>query len=118
MTARRESEAELRRSEQLLRTTTANTADTLILVDTDLRVRFINKGRGGMTIEEIVGCEISAMLPEPARGFVVAEAAAGAEDRGDGDLRIRVRGGRERNTSKIARCRSATTASARASPSA
>ena len=43
VTARRESEAQLRRSEQLLRATTANTADTLLLVDTDMRVRFINK---------------------------------------------------------------------------
>ena len=37
VTARREAEAKLRRSEQLLRATTANTADTLLLVDTDLR---------------------------------------------------------------------------------
>ena len=37
VTARRESEAKLRRSEQLLRATTSNTADTLLLVDTDLR---------------------------------------------------------------------------------
>ena len=73
VTARRASEARLRRSEQLLRTTTANTADTLILVDADLRIRFINKGCGGMTIEQIVGCEISAVLPEPARCAVVAK---------------------------------------------
>ena len=36
VTARRESETKLRRSEQLLRATTANTADTLMLVDTEL----------------------------------------------------------------------------------
>ena len=73
VTARRESEARLRRSERLLRTTTANTADTLILLDTDLRIRFINKACGGMTIEQIVGCEISAVLPETARCAVVAK---------------------------------------------
>ena len=73
VTARRAAEARVRRSEQLLRTTTANAADTLILVDTDLRIRFINKGCAGMTIERIVGCEISAVLPEPARGCVVAK---------------------------------------------
>ena len=73
VTARRASEVRLRRSEQLLRTTTANTADTLILLDADLRIRFINKGCGGMTIEQIVGCEISAVLPEPARCAVVAK---------------------------------------------
>jgi PAS domain S-box-containing protein len=73
VTAWREAEAQLRRSEQLLRTTTANTADTLMLVDTDLRVRFINKSLCGMTIEKIVGCEIFTVLPEPARGVVVAK---------------------------------------------
>ncbi len=72
VTARRESEAKLRRSEQLLRTTTANTADTLILVDTDLKVRFINRGYGGLAIKDIVGHEISALLPEEARAGVIA----------------------------------------------
>jgi PAS domain S-box-containing protein len=73
VTARRESEAQLRRSEELLRTTTANTADTLILVDTELRVRFINKTFRGLTVEQIVGCEISTLLPERARGIVIAK---------------------------------------------
>jgi PAS domain S-box-containing protein len=73
VTARRESEAKLRRSEQLLRTTTANTADTLMLVDTDLRIKFINRGVRGMSIDDIVGCDISAVLPEAARGVVVAK---------------------------------------------
>jgi PAS domain S-box-containing protein len=70
VTQQRESEAQLRRSEQLLRATTANTADTLLLVDTDMRVRFINKPLCGMTIEQIVGAEILAVLPEPARAVV------------------------------------------------
>ncbi len=73
VTARRESEAKLRRSEQLLRTTTANTADTLMLIDTEFKVRFINRGIGALSIEEIVGCEISELLPEAARGVVVAK---------------------------------------------
>lgn len=73
VTARRESEAKLRRSEQLLRTTTANTADTLMLVDTDLKVRFINRGTGSLSIEEIVGREIAELLPGHARGVVVAK---------------------------------------------
>ena len=72
VTARRESEAQLRRSEQLLRTTTANTADTLILVDTDLKVRFINRGFAGLEIEEIVGREIAMLLPDEARPMVIA----------------------------------------------
>jgi two-component system sensor kinase FixL len=73
VTARHESEAKLRRSEQLLRTTTSNTADTLMLVDTDLTIRFINRGSDGMTIDEIVGCDILAVLPESARAMVVGK---------------------------------------------
>jgi PAS domain S-box-containing protein len=73
VTARRESEAKLRRSEQLLRATTANTADTLLLVDTDLKVRFINRGDHNLRVDEIVGREIAEILPEAARGVVVAK---------------------------------------------
>ena len=73
VTARRESEAKLRRSEQLLRATTANTADTLLLVDTELKVRFINRGDGNLRVDEIVGREIAEILPEAARSFVVAK---------------------------------------------
>jgi PAS domain S-box-containing protein len=68
---RRDSEVRLRRSEELLRATTANTADTLVLVDTGLRVRFINRGIGGMTIEQIIGREIDVLLPEAARDGVL-----------------------------------------------
>jgi PAS domain S-box-containing protein len=71
VSARRESEAKLRRSDQLLRTTTANTVDTLMLVDTDLKIRFINRGSRTLTVDEIVGREISELLPEPARTIVV-----------------------------------------------
>jgi PAS domain S-box-containing protein len=73
VTARRESEAKLRRSDQLLRTTTANTVDTLMLLDTHLRIRFINRASHGMGVEDIVGREISTVLPEPARALVVAK---------------------------------------------
>ena len=68
---RRDSEGRLRRSEELLRATTANTADTLVLLDTALRVRFINKDLAGMTIDEIIGCKIGVLLPEAARARVV-----------------------------------------------
>jgi PAS domain S-box-containing protein len=73
VTPRREAEAKLRRSEQLLRATTANTADTLLLVDTDLKVRFINRGDGNLRVDEIVGRPIADILPEAARGVVVAK---------------------------------------------
>jgi PAS domain S-box-containing protein len=71
ITQRRDSEVRLRRSEELLRATTANTADTLMLIDTGLRIRFINKNVGGMTIEEIIGREIGVLLPESARDGVL-----------------------------------------------
>ena len=71
ITERRDSEVRLRRSEELLRATTANAADTLLLVDTALRIRFINKGVGGMSMEEIIGREIDVLLPEEARQGVV-----------------------------------------------
>jgi len=73
ITERHESEARLRRSEELLRTTTANTADTLLLLDTELRVRFINRDERGMRIDEIVGQHVSVLLPEGARAGVIAK---------------------------------------------
>jgi PAS domain S-box-containing protein len=42
-----------------------------MLVDTGLRVRFINKSIGAMSIEQIIGSEIDVLLPEPARDYVV-----------------------------------------------
>jgi two-component system, NarL family, sensor histidine kinase UhpB len=42
-----------------------------VLVDTDLRVRFINKGVGGMNIEQIIGRKIGVLLPESARDGVL-----------------------------------------------
>jgi two-component system, NarL family, sensor histidine kinase UhpB len=71
ITDRRDSEVRLRRSEELLRVTTANTADTLLLVDTELKVRFINKALAGMSTEQILGNEIGALLPAPARNGVM-----------------------------------------------
>ena len=105
VTARRESEAKLRRSEQLLRTTTANTADILILVDTDLKVRFINRGFAGLDIEEIVGREIGALLARRGAPGGDREAAQRArERRGPRPTNsARTRTGRSRSTSRIAR---------------
>jgi PAS domain S-box-containing protein len=71
ITTRRDAEARLRRSEELLRATTANAADMLLLVDTELRVRFINKPAGNMSIEQIIGREIGVLLPESARAHVM-----------------------------------------------
>jgi PAS domain S-box-containing protein len=73
ITERHEADARLRRSEEVLRTTTANTADTLLLLDKDLRIRFLNRDECGMSIEEIVGQDISVLLPEPACDTVIGK---------------------------------------------
>jgi PAS domain S-box-containing protein len=67
VTARRDSERRLRRSEELLRATTTNTADTLFLLDTALHVRFVNKSVNGIAMEQIIGRDIATLLPESAR---------------------------------------------------
>ncbi|MGO9931631.1 MAG: PAS domain-containing protein [Steroidobacteraceae bacterium] len=71
VTARQESERRLRQSEELLRATTTNTADTLFLLDTALRVRFVNKSVHGMTIEQIIGRQMDEVLPQAARAGVL-----------------------------------------------
>jgi len=73
VTSQRDSERRLRRSEELLRATTTNTADTLILLDTALRVRFINKGMNGLKIEQVIGRDLAPLLPESARVHVVGK---------------------------------------------
>jgi PAS domain S-box-containing protein len=71
VTARRDSERRLRRSEELLRATTTNTADTLFLLDTAMRVRFVNKSVNGLSSEQIIGREIDTLLPDAARAGVL-----------------------------------------------
>ena len=71
VTSQRDSERRLRRSEELLRATTTNTADTLILLDTALHVRFINKSVNGLKIDQIIGTELAQLMPESARSKVV-----------------------------------------------
>jgi PAS domain S-box-containing protein len=73
ITLRRDSERRLRQSEEVLRTTTANTADTLFLLDTSLRVRFINRSVNNRLIEDIIGREVDVLIPEPARARVLAK---------------------------------------------
>jgi PAS domain S-box-containing protein len=76
VTTRRKAEQQLRRSEELLRATTENTADTLILVDTDLRVRFINRPVPELAVDTIIGETIAVLLPTAARDAVMARLRA------------------------------------------
>ncbi|MDE2305218.1 MAG: PAS domain-containing protein [Gammaproteobacteria bacterium] len=55
--------ARMRRSEDLLRATMANTDDTLLFLDTSLTVRFINKPHEGRSPEKILGRSIAELLP-------------------------------------------------------
>ena len=71
VTDKRAAELRLRESEELLHATTANAADTLFLVDRALRVRFINKSVAALTVEQIIGQEVSVLLPAGARAGVV-----------------------------------------------
>jgi two-component system sensor kinase FixL len=71
VTARQDSERRLRRSEELLRATTTNTADTLFLLDTALHVRFVNKSVNGISMEHIIGRDIATLLPQSARAAVL-----------------------------------------------
>jgi PAS domain S-box-containing protein len=71
VTARQDSERRLRRSEELLRATTTNTADTLFLLDTALHVRFVNKSVNGIAMEHIIGRDIGTLLPQAARATVL-----------------------------------------------
>ena len=71
VTARQDSERRLRRSEELLRASTTNTADTLFLLDTALHVRFVNKSVNGISMEQIIGRDIATLLPEAARAGVL-----------------------------------------------
>jgi PAS domain S-box-containing protein len=71
VTARRDSERRLLRSEELLRATTSNTADTLFLLDTALHVRFVNNAVNGLAPEQIIGSGIDTLLPQAARAGVL-----------------------------------------------
>ncbi len=73
VTERHEAVTRVRRSEGLLRTTTANTADTLLLVGIDLKVKFISRGFNGLAVEQILERDISVILPEAARIGVVQQ---------------------------------------------
>lgn len=71
VTARRDSERRLLRSEELLRATTSNTADTLFLLDTALHVRFVNNPVNALRPEQIIGRGIDTLLPQAARESVL-----------------------------------------------
>ena len=71
ITDRHDSEVRLRRSEELLRTTTSNIADTLILVDSALQIRFINRAVGDLRVDDLVGQSYAILLPQGARDAVL-----------------------------------------------
>lgn len=72
VTQRHEAQARLRRSEELLRTATANTEDTLLLVDPGFEIRFVNRELCGLPPDVIVGRELGSVLPDHARAGIIA----------------------------------------------
>jgi len=72
VTSTHESQAQLRRSEELLRTTTANTADTLILIDTHLMIRFINRDFANLKIANLIDRDVAVILPPRQRGNLLS----------------------------------------------
>ena len=71
VTLRHEAESRLRRSEELLRVTTENSADMLMLLDRNLRIRFVNKAPRGTTSEEMIGERLDVFLPLKSRKSVL-----------------------------------------------
>ena len=73
ITASRQSEIERRHSEELLRATTENAADTLMLLDAELEIRFVNRPLRGRSVEQLSGSPIERVVPEAARERVTAK---------------------------------------------
>jgi PAS domain S-box-containing protein len=71
ITMRRAAELQLRHSEELLRATTDNAADTLMLLDTELQVRFVNKALHGNAVAQMIGRPIQQALPPGAADLIV-----------------------------------------------
>lgn len=95
ITANRDSEIRLRRSEELLRLTTANTADLLVLADQELRIRFINRGVQGETPQALIGRHVGVIVPGPAHDPVIEtlRAAMGRDEAVSFDYETVLNGG-------------------------
>jgi PAS domain-containing protein len=70
--ARRELEISLGHAEELLRTTWANTLDTLLRVDADLTIRFVSGDVLGRSAQSLVNEPIAVLLPDGVRQAITA----------------------------------------------
>jgi PAS domain S-box-containing protein len=77
ITARKNAELALQKSESILRSVTDNVPDWLLLVDLDLNCRFANRGFLGRSPAELVGCSVLE-LTAPAEREALAGALAHA----------------------------------------
>jgi PAS domain S-box-containing protein len=64
VTERKEAEAALRQSEARWRSVTQNSPDHVLLLDTELKIEFVNYASPGLTIEELIGTPLYAYVRE------------------------------------------------------
>ncbi len=67
ITDRKEAEAALRESEARWRSLTERSPDHVILVDTELRIEFLNYASPGLTVEELIGTPLYSYVQEERR---------------------------------------------------
>jgi PAS domain S-box-containing protein len=64
VTERKQAEAALQRSEARWRSVAQNSPDHVLLLDTELRIEFVNYPSPGLTIEELMGTPLYNYVPE------------------------------------------------------
>lgn len=64
ITERKKAEEKIKKSEEKYRSVVENAADTIITVDTENKIRFINHTQSGLTIEQVIGTNLYTYIPQ------------------------------------------------------